>query len=187
MKILVLGGASCGKSAFAEKLSENLFVENSSKNLVYLATLDPRSGGDTKERIARHQKQRNGAGFLTVEMFVCDGELCFFKDAKKTDFEKSFPPDSTVLLEDVGNLAANVLFSKNGKNAFEKIDSFLEKLFEKCKNVVFVSNEIFLEKLSDDKEITAYFRLLSRINQKLSSVCERVFFVVAGIPVLLKS
>lgn len=86
MIALVTGGASSGKSAFAETLATSLPAPH-----VYLATM--RHGdGETEARIERHRRQRAGKGFSTIE-------------AESPECE--FPDEGTVLLEDLGNLVAN--------------------------------------------------------------------------------
>ena len=86
MIALVTGGASSGKSAFAETLAISLPGPH-----IYLATM--RHGdAETEARIERHRLQRAGKGFTTVE---ADSSVC------------TLPEEGTVLLEDLGNLVAN--------------------------------------------------------------------------------
>ena len=62
MTALIFGGAASGKSAYAEELICRLPRRGP---LVYLASMDPLSGGG--ERIRRHRALRAGKGFVTVE------------------------------------------------------------------------------------------------------------------------
>ena len=94
--ILVTGGSASGKSAFAEKL----LTERSSEGRTYLATMRA-SGEEAQERIARHRKMREGAGFTTVEYPV------HISDAVSSC-------GGAVLLEDLGNLVANEMFADGG-------------------------------------------------------------------------
>ena len=91
--LLVCGGAASGKSAYAESMLCRL---SGDAPRIYLATMMP-FGDGAASRIARHRAQRAGAGFETRE---CP---CGLPDV-------SVPPDSAVLLEDIGNLCANELF-----------------------------------------------------------------------------
>ena len=91
--LLVCGGAASGKSAYAESMLCRL---SGDAPRIYLATMMP-FGDEAASRIARHRAQRAGAGFETRE---CP---CGLPDV-------SVPPDSAVLLEDIGNLCANELF-----------------------------------------------------------------------------
>ena len=62
MMAFVTGGASCGKSAYAEQLCTNL-----GGNLVYLAAMRP-FGEEGERRVRKHRAQRAGKGFTTVEL-----------------------------------------------------------------------------------------------------------------------
>ena len=95
--LLVCGGAASGKSAYAESMLCRLSRD---APRIYLATMMP-FGDGAASRIARHRAQRAGAGFETRE---CP---CGLPDV-------SVPPDSAVLLEDIGNLCANELFDPAG-------------------------------------------------------------------------
>ena len=87
MIAVVCGGASSGKSAFAEQLALSLPAPH-----LYVATM--RHGdGETEKRIERHKRQRAGKGFITVELAHED-----FGDRSRT---------GTVLLEDLSNLVLN--------------------------------------------------------------------------------
>ena len=66
---LVTGGARSGKSSYAERLCEKLC-----KNPIYLATASndwndspANDGGDFAERIKRHQQDREGRNWTTIE------------------------------------------------------------------------------------------------------------------------
>ena len=91
MIALVTGGASSGKSTFAEQLALLLPGPHT-----YLATM--RHGdGETEARIERHRRQRAGKGFSTIELAGSDGG------------DAAIPSAGTVLLEDLGNAVANGL------------------------------------------------------------------------------
>ena len=62
MIVLVTGGSGSGKSAFAERLIENLPREKR----VYAATMQVYDG-ESVRRVQRHRAQRAGLGFETVE------------------------------------------------------------------------------------------------------------------------
>ena len=95
MTALVFGGAASGKSGWAEDL---ICALPRTGPLIYLATMEP-WGGEAAARIGRHKALRAGKGFsCTVE--------------RPRDLAGWAPPaGSAVLLEDLGNLAANELFS----------------------------------------------------------------------------
>ena len=170
--ILVTGGSASGKSAFAEKL----LTERSSEGRTYLATMNP-AGKEAAERIARHRKMREGAGFTTVEcpVHISDAaSLC----------------GRAVLLEDLGNLVANEMFCealpKKSEIVTEKIISGVEQLNCKLKHLVIVTNNVFEDGVLYDELTMEYIRAMGLINRRLAAKADKVIEVVVGIPVIVK-
>ncbi|MBR4463885.1 MAG: bifunctional adenosylcobinamide kinase/adenosylcobinamide-phosphate guanylyltransferase [Treponema sp.] len=179
MNILILGGAASGKSAFAEKKALELAEEKKSP-LIYLATLNPQSGGDTAERIRKHRGGRKGKGFETVEWCECD-------------FLPPLAPDGNpvVLLEDMGNLVANYLYPPEkpplkvtAQDAVSFMLDTLKKISSRTGNFVCVTNEITLGG-SLPEDVKFYGEVLARLNAAWAAECDQVYAVVAGIPLLL--
>ena len=172
MLTLVTGGAGSGKSAFAE--SEILRLSGGSGTRVYLATMAP-FGEEALSRIARHRKARAGKGFLTVER---ERDLAGL----------ALPAGADVLLEDLGNLAANELFCPGGtpERAEAAVLGGLEALQRQCRHLVVVTNEIFSGGAAPSAETDAYFRLLAACDRALAARAGRVIETVCGIPVFYK-
>ncbi len=105
MFTLVLGGSKSGKSGFAEGLMEKI-----SGRKFYVATMMP-FGSEAEKAIQRHRKMREGKGFETIEKYTSVGEI-----ASKYDVS-----DSAVLLECMGNLCANEMFSKHDEMAEQNV------------------------------------------------------------------
>ena len=120
MFILVTGGSGSGKSEFAENIAMKL-----GGKMLYVATMKPYDD-ECLKRIERHRKMRDGKGFRTVECY--------------TDLSEITESADTILLECMSNLTANVMFSDNNDNAFEKIIGGILNL--KSENIVVVTNEI---------------------------------------------
>lgn len=196
MNILIVGGAASGKSAVAENIAVEL-SEKYGKQLYYVATLSKNSGGDTKERIARHRQMRANKNFITLE--------------REKDFEHlSIPNGGIVLLEDLGNLTANEIFSgtvsavavdrhdtntnyaSNGKGSLRapeaaalsasgavfadgiarKIFNSLNHIAEQCEHFIVVSNNIFdggVNYCNKDNEIESYDATTLLFMQALAS------------------
>lgn len=178
MNVLILGGAASGKSAFAERLA-CARAERSGAPLVYVATLDPDSGGDTRARIERHRAARAGKGFATVEW-------------RETDCIPAVPDNAVVLLEDGGNLTANVLYPPRLPPvlcaegvAADAVVAKLRALSERCADCIVVSNEI---SLGGDLPAPSrrYASVLAAVNRQWAAACDTVYAVIAGIALPLK-
>ncbi len=171
MTTLVIGGAGSGKSAYAENL---LCKQSFGKRRIYLATMEP-FGAEAEARIARHLALREGKGFETIE--CCAG-------LETIDVTGS----PSLLLEDVGNLCANELFSPRGaKNgAAEAVLRGVARLRERCAALVIVSNEVFTGGADYGEETLRYLRVLSYVNRKLAALSDAVCEVSGGIAVYYK-
>ena len=97
MEALVYGGAASGKSRYAEDLLCALSCEGPR---IYLATMEAMDE-ESRARVRRHRALRRNKGFSTLE---CPRDLGGL----------TIPVGSSVLLEDLGNLWANELFSPSG-------------------------------------------------------------------------
>ena len=153
MTALVLGGAASGKSGWAEDLICSL---PRTGPLIYLATMEP-WGGEAAERIGRHRALRAGKNFsCTVE--------------RPRDLAGWAPPaGSAVLLEDLGNLAAN----KRSEDV----------LREGAGHLVVVSGDLFRDGVDYPPETGAYLDLLARLHRDLAARADRVTELVYGLPV----
>lgn len=168
MMILVTGGSKCGKSGYAESLFADFRGEK-----IYLATMRP-FGDEARVMIERHRKMRSGKGFSTVERYFDIGGA-------------DIPKGSGVLLEDMGNLLANEMFSEN--SVTEPVDRILdgiERLRRKTALLVIVSNNVSADGMEYPRETALYIEYLSRINNALASKADRVIECVYGIPITRK-
>ena len=171
MMILVIGGAASGKSAYAEKL---LCALSGDAPKIYVATMEPR-GAEASARIAKHRQSRAGKGFRTLERFTDLSGL-------------RAPAGIAVLLEDLGNLCANELYSRagSGRNAETAILRGVENLRTQCAHLVIVSNEVFLGGTDYQGDTLSYLRLLARLHREIARMSDGVCEVVCGIPLYYK-
>lgn len=166
----MLGGSACGKSGWAEDLACRL-----GGPLIYLATMET-WGREGAERIARHRQARAGKGFTTLEQ-PRNLESC------------SIPLHATVLLEDLGNLAANEVFSETNVDkaaALSALDRGLRALEEKAEHLVVVGNDLFRDGEDYPPETMAYLEVLAQVQADLSKRYDLVAELVCGIPVFWK-
>ncbi len=169
MRTLVIGGGASGKSEYAEELFSGL-----SGRKYYIATMMP-YGEDSLWRIEKHRQARRNRGFFTLEHYVDIGAL-------------RLPERGAALLECLGNLTANELFSRGlGEDqAFESIVAGINALALQCEDLVVVTNEVFSGGNRYDEGTLAYIRTLGRVNAAIAARFDRVFEVVCGIPAAIK-
>lgn len=174
--ILVTGGSGSGKSSFAERA----LLKLSQGRAVYLATME-RSGDESLRRIERHRAMRArhgedaGRQFVTVE--------------RSTDIGRAeILPGDAVLIEDLGNLLANEIWSPQGagEKAPEAAIAGVLALVEKADLVVAVTNQIGADGGDYPQETLHYIRELGRVNGALAQKADAAVEVVCGIPLFLK-
>lgn len=170
MVILVVGGASSGKSAFAEKQ----MLKHPTKERIYLATMAS-SDAESGRRIERHRKMRKGKGFFTLE---CPCAI------HKADV----PKGADVLLECISNLVANEMFMTGGagEKTVDAVVSAVKQLKQRCDLLVVVSSDVARDGCRYDELTEQYIQNMVQINQQISALADQVFEVVCGIPVRVK-
>ena len=129
MFTLVIGGAASGKSGYAE----GLVLLSPHRPRYYIATMEP-FGEEGRRRVEKHRRMRADKEFETVECY-------------HTLSSVRLPRRGTVLLECIGNLAANELYSPggagSGSGALSAIVDGVDALLAQCADLVVVSNEVF--------------------------------------------
>jgi adenosylcobinamide kinase/adenosylcobinamide-phosphate guanylyltransferase len=164
---LVLGGARSGKSRFAEDLAIRSGLVR-----VYVAT-GTAFDGEMEKRIAAHRTQR-GTGWRTVEEQIdLAGVLAL--EAK---------PD-TVLLVDCLTLWLNNLMMAD-RDLTAEIARLCDAVSTLAGPCVFVSNEVGMGIVPDNRLSREFRDAQGRLNQDMAAVCGKVIFVAAGQPILLK-
>ena len=170
MTALVLGGAGSGKSAYAEAL---LCAASRGAARVYLATMHP-SDDESLARVERHRALRAGKDFSTLER-------C--RDLKGAEL----PARCALLLEDVGNLLSNEMFSpEGGDDAAEAVLDGIADLMARCETLVIVSNEVFSGGSSYGEGTVRYLSNLAYINRKLAAAADCVCAVSCGVAEFFK-
>ena len=142
---------------------------------IYIATMYP-FDEESRKRVQRHRKMRQGKGFETVECY--------------TGLDKiRLPENCTVLLECMSNLVANEMFQEEGahENTVEAVLKGVRHIREQAGNLVIVTNEIFSEAADYQGETELYQEYLGQINQKIAEIADQVVEVVYGIPVYHKN
>jgi len=165
---LVIGGAASGKSEYAE----GLVLASPHFPRYYLATMEP-FDDEGRRRVEKHRNMRAHKRFETVERYT---SLAFVR----------LPERGTVLLECVGNLAANELYSPSGAGcaagALAAIVEGVDSLLAQCEDLVAVSNEVFTGGDRYAEGTDDYMRVVADANRALAQKADRVCEVVCGLP-----
>lgn len=170
MTVYLEGGAACGKSRLGEAWAVSLH-RGSPGSLFYLATMEA-GDGESLRRVARHRAARAGKGFVTLERPLGLAAL-------------DLPPRATVLLEDLGNLAANELFSPGGGGEAALLAG-LEHLLARAENLVVIGNSVFEEGSGLAGKMGEYLRLLAAAQALCAARCDAAAQVICGIPCYYK-
>ncbi|MCD7744894.1 MAG: bifunctional adenosylcobinamide kinase/adenosylcobinamide-phosphate guanylyltransferase [Lachnospiraceae bacterium] len=175
---LITGGSGSGKSAYAENCATEL-----SSRRIYIATMIP-YGEEGKRRVERHRNLRREKSFETVECYTGLEEL----DLKPTIQRIEQKQHPVALLECMSNLVANEMFEPNGagEDAVAVILRGIEALRRQVSHLVVVTNEVFSDGISYDKETMRYLSYLGAVNQAMAAQADTVTEVVYGIPVKMK-
>ena len=163
---LVLGGARSGKSAYAESLL------SAHPAPVYLATAE---AGDAEmaARIALHRARR-GAGWTTIEA----------SHHLAAALISVASPDKAILVDCLTLWLSNLMGA--GRNVEVEIERLIETLPSVASPIVFVANEVGLGIVPDNALAREFRDHAGRLNQRLAQICQRVVFVAAGLPLVLK-
>lgn len=187
--ILLLGGARSGKSTFAEKLASNR-----GEKVLYVATAQAKDP-EMQTRISAHQQARPDA-WNTLEVPLNVGPAVQAALARR--------PADLVLLDCLTLLVTNRILeglpehpsddeldsiqesaAQNRLNA--ELDGLLRAYDAGAESWIIVSNEVGLGLVPPYPLGRLYRDLLGWANQRLAAVADRVYWMIAGLPVDLKT
>jgi adenosylcobinamide kinase / adenosylcobinamide-phosphate guanylyltransferase len=164
---LVIGGASSGKSAFAERL-----VLQSRLARVYIATAEAHDG-EMEAKIALHRARRAGGGWRTVEApRDLEGALMQVEQGE------------VVLVDCVTFWLTNLMLDE--ADLAEETDILIEVLDAMGQPVVIVTNDVSGGIVPDNAMARAFRAAQGSLNQRLAAQADLVVLVTAGLPQVLK-
>lgn len=166
MITLVLGGARSGKSAYAERLV------NTDEAGLYLATAEIRDD-EMAERVRLHRGRRDRT-WTTVE------EPLNLAQALK----EHSSPRRPVLVECLTIWLSNLMEAQ--RNIGSETGVLVETLSLLQGPVVFVSNEVGQGIIPDNRLARDFVDASGRLNQSIAMIADRVIFINAGLPTVLK-
>ena len=167
MFTLITGGVRNGKSDLGEKIC----LEKNKNSKLYIATMQfNEKDEEARKRIEQHRQMRKGRGFVTAEKYTALHEL----DCSVYD---------TVLIECMGNLIANEMFSEHGGN---DVLYAIDKIQKSVSNLVVITNDVFSDGYLYDESTQKYIEKLAQVNCVLAETADCVIEMVCGIPFFQK-
>lgn len=177
---LILGGARSGKSSYAEKLAAQ-----HEGSVLYVATAQAWDD-DMASRIAVHRAQRP-SHWRTLEAPVQVGQAI-----------AEAPPADVILIDCLTLLASNVIAPLDTSEQAvadralkAEIDALCDAILtvttHRTTHWIIVSNEVGLGIVPAYPLGRIYRDALGRANQRLAAMAHQVFFMVAGLPLTVKS
>lgn len=180
--ILCSGGARSGKSEFAEQLALSLKGRKA-----YVAT-GQAFDDEMKDRIKKHQLRR-GKDWITFEIPLHLHE----------NWEQIKNVSDVILIDCLTMFSSNHVFAHGDINTQEdanRIESIILKelqlLLQEINNsndktVIFVTNEIGLGIVPENK-LARYFRdITGRVNREVASAANKMYLTISGVTIELKS
>lgn len=161
-KILIFGGISSGKS----KIAEEMTLQITKTKPYYIATyLDEFSDKQMKEKILKHQKQREEK-FINIE--------------EPYDIAKPIEPNKTFIVDCLSMLIFNNLEHE------ERLFSQLRSISTCRANIVFVLNDVSCGIIASQKQSRKFVELSGKVGQMVAEFCDEVYEVKFGLKKRLK-
>ncbi len=166
--ILITGGQRSGKSTYAEQLALSL-----SPHPVYLATARIWDE-EFRQRIAKH-RERRGSEWTNLE-----------EDKALSKHELS---GQVVVVDCVTLWCTNFFFDldADAERSLQAIREEFDRFTAQEATFLFVTNEIGMGAVSDNRVQRRFTDLQGWVNQYIASHADQVYLLVSGIPVLIKS
>ncbi len=169
--IFIIGGCRSGKSSHALKIAEDI----PGGRKIYIATCVPQDD-EMRQRVAKHQRERR-ENWTTVEEPLLLPEA-ILEHSSKAD----------VVLGDCLTLWLSNLLMETNDDA--KLEGMISQLTDALKNatcpIILVSNEVGTGIVPENKLARQYRDIIGLANQSVAQTANKVFWVVAGIPVTVK-
>jgi adenosylcobinamide kinase/adenosylcobinamide-phosphate guanylyltransferase len=163
---LVLGGAACGKSAFAEGL-----VKAGSEKPTYIATSQVYDD-EMAAKVAAHRAMR-GEGWTTIEEPLDIAAAL-----------ASAPADAPVLIDCATLWLTNVILGEHDLETAQR--GFLAAIAAAGRPVVVVSNETGQGIVPENALARRFRNAQGQLNQAIAAQADLVVVVMAGLPLVLK-
>lgn len=174
--ILITGGARSGKSAFAQQLAESLPGPHT-----YVAT-SPVTDPEMAERVRKHRLARENHHWQTLEEPLdLAGTL-----ARTEDCPTVLVDCLTLWINNLMYRATNNRQSLTEEDVEEHCRAVIGAAHQHPGTVIFVTGEVGLGIVPENREARLFRDLLGRCNQSLAAAARQVTLVACGLPLHLK-
>ncbi len=174
--ILITGGCRSGKSRHALRLAENAGIKR-----LFIATA-PILDAEMEQRIAQHRKERHGRGWNTIE-----------EPLDITGVLRRVAGYETVLCDCLTLWVNNLMYSTSQRGEVMREEHIVQQCQEVCAAVrgtdafvVFVTNEVGMGIVPEDKISRQFRDLTGRCNQEMTAAADQVILMVSGLAIQLK-
>jgi adenosylcobinamide kinase / adenosylcobinamide-phosphate guanylyltransferase len=164
---LVLGGARSGKSRYAETA-----IERAAGGGTYIATATAEDD-EMRTRVAEHRARR-GAQWRTIE------EGLDLASAIGTAARWERP----ILVDCLTLWLASLM--RAGRDPATESERLVAALANAASPIILVANEVGLGIVPENALARAFRDAAGRLNQRVATLADRVVFMAAGLPMLLK-
>jgi adenosylcobinamide kinase/adenosylcobinamide-phosphate guanylyltransferase len=181
--ILVLGGARSGKSRFAQNLASDI-----GQRVLYVAPLVPRDE-EMRQRVERHRKSRP-SDWRTVEAptgvakalreHIADAEVVLLDCLTLLVANLMSPSPDTTEIENIDYEAAQ-------REMSTELEALLGCIEGSSTSLIIVSNEVGAGLVPPYPSGRAFRDLLGEANQFIAERVDKVYMMIAGIPLELKT
>ena len=161
---LVLGGASSGKSHFAESFAAQFDLPKT-----YIATAQA-FDDEMREKIKAHRDDRAGLGWTTIEA--------------PQDLSPLEGLDGVVLVDCLTMWLSNAVMEEAPTEALA--ETFLDHVKNSAAHVIAVSNEVGMSIVPQTPMGRQFRTLQGRLNAQIAAQADLVVQVTAGLPLVLK-
>lgn len=179
--ILCSGGARSGKSEFAESLA---LSQNGRKG--YIAT-GQAFDEEMKDRISKH-KARRGTLWNNYEIPL---HITKYWDTVSADCDIILIDCLTMYTSnyifDYGSLENQAACNEVESIIMKEVDALLAQIRKDGKTAIFVTNELGLGVVPENK-LARYFRdIAGRVNRQVATAADQMYFTISGITIELKA
>ena len=167
----VIGGCRSGKSRHALQLAEQVPAQKR----IFIATCEPLDE-EMEQRVLRHKKERS-QNWITVEAPILLPEA----------IAENSHEENVVLVDCLTLWTSNIILKNHNT---EKTDLYIQKLNRSLEDIqgpiILVSNEVGCGIVPENILARQFRDVAGFVNQKIAARADRVIWMVAGIPVLVK-